>query len=530
MLNAIPKKTLLIAIALFFTVLSAGSARANAASGSSVYIGPDWCAVGGSVNIRWQIDGGAPPYTVSVAGIVAETDEEHLTLSCADLRAWVTDGVLFRSVEVAVPVRVAAANEVDAVAERTILLLASAPQIEVSEMSLIGGHTDLHVYPRPWPYLSPAGESTPPIVAIFRYRAVGAVDWIYAMPFPPPPQSSSYSLASHVGDLDPETEYELQAAWLWHGALRGSGPRNWAWISWQSAVEAGLWEDTANWWREWNDPNAVRWSKTRRFQLQQPRPLSVRATANTLHVSWLGELSEHSKYGLVVRSEDWPGVAWGDSKNLRNRYDQEAEQDVEMTAVLSGLPPDSTFEVTVLRALPEGFAPAPIVTARVRTLPAPNGLPPGEVDPRGFVVTAGARDVRVQLLARDERFGTGSFALVALQRLVDGQPPQGRLGWAREPDHQRELPGGGTEFVFTGLLRNSTWRVYVNLWPSWGDSSPFVCAIYDIQLASRPPHEWLDHYLHSPVRSVSSTVSPVDLPQVTFTYTPYCTLRHASGE
>ena len=173
MLNAIPKKALLIAIALFFTVLSAGGARTNAASGSSVYINPDWCAVGGSVNISWRIDGGAPPYTVSVAGIVAETDDEHLTLPCADLRAWVTDGVLRQHVEVVLSVRVVDANEMAAAARLTMLLLAAAPQNVPQEIDLFVGYSDVHV--RTLSFM-PASEWRPvPSVVLIRYRPLGAV-------------------------------------------------------------------------------------------------------------------------------------------------------------------------------------------------------------------------------------------------------------------------------------------------------------------------------------------------------------------
>lgn len=36
------------------------------------------------------------------------------------------------------------------------------------------------------------------------------------MPFPPGSQSSSRYSPFHASDLEPDTEYELQIAWLWY--------------------------------------------------------------------------------------------------------------------------------------------------------------------------------------------------------------------------------------------------------------------------------------------------------------------------
>ena len=496
-------------------------------SGLPPSIWPPFCGVDGSVDVSWRIDGGAPPYAVTVAGVVAETDDEQLSVSCADIRAWVTDGLLFRSVEVALPVRVVDANGAEIAAEPMVMLLAAAPQIELSEMSLLLGYTDLHLY-TPWPFWPPVGSHQPPLVAVFRYRAVGSGDWRYAMPFPPAPQKSAYELASHVDDLDPETRYELQAAWVWYGVPSRYGGTRWYSGGWMPAMDAGAWDDAANWWREWNDPRAVRWSTTRRFRPQTSRSLSARATSNELQVSWLGELSEHSWYFVTVRSDDWPGVIWGDRRNPLRRLDQEAEQDVPMSAVISGLPPDSMFEVTVARALPTGFGAEPPLVARVRTPPDPDGLPPRGADPRGFVVSAGAHDIRVQLRAHGDQYEN-----ITLKRLIDGQVAPDYQFFSHELDHQRKLPTGGTEFVFTGLPKGSTWRLYVNLYPVWGDTLPFVCAIRDIQLASRHPDDWFDRYFYSAPQGGGATVSfgqiPADLGP-TFPYVSYCQLMNPGGE
>lgn len=244
MLNTSRWLAVWVAVVLLAT-LTPGGARASGASGSSIYIGPDWCAVGGSVNIRWQIGGGAPPYTVSVAGIVAETDEEHLTLSCAVLRAWVTDGVLRQHVEVVLPVRVVDANETEAAARLTMLLLGAAPQEVPQDIDLFVGYSDVHV--RTLSFMPASEWRLAPSVVLIRYRPLGAVAWAYAMPFPWGPQSGRYALPSHISDLTPGTLYELQAAWVWFldtQALPTGAP------GWEEP-------DDDHWWRKWNDAQEI---------------------------------------------------------------------------------------------------------------------------------------------------------------------------------------------------------------------------------------------------------------------------------
>lgn len=362
MLNAIPKQALLIAIALLFTVLSAGSASASGASGSSIYIGPDWCAAGGSVNIRWQIDGGAPPYTVSVAGIVAETSDERLSISCADLRAWVTDGVLRQHAEVVLSVRVVDANEMAAAARLTMLLLAAAPQEVPQDIDLFVGYSDVHV--RTLSFM-PASELRPvPSVVLIRYRPLGAVAWAYAMPFPWGPQSGRYALPSHISDLTPGTLYELQAAWVWFLDTQALPPGG-----------AG-WEEPGDdrWWRKWNDAQEIRWSESLQFRPGGVRQIAVRSQTDSIITCW------ESAFGrdyVVARSNDWPGVSWVDAVLWRSQSEwSEFCPDSTSASMIAALPPDTQFEISLLRILPEGFVPSPIGSARVATGPAEPGSPP----------------------------------------------------------------------------------------------------------------------------------------------------------
>ncbi len=489
MLNAIPKKALLIAIALFFTVLSAGGARANGASGSSVYIGSDWCAVGGSVNIRWQIDGGAPPYTVSVAGIVAETDDEHLSLSCADLRAWVTDGVLRQHVEVVLLVQVVDANETEAAARLTILLLAAAPQNVPQEIDLFVGYSDVHV--RTLSFM-PASELRPvPSVVLIRYRPLGAVAWAYAMPFPWGPQSGRYALPSHINDLTPGTLYELQAAWVWF-------------LDTQALPTGGSgWEepDDDHWWRKWNDAQALRWSESLQFRPGGVRQIAVRSQTDSIITCW------ESAFGrdyVVARSNDWPGVSWVDAVLWRSQSEwSEFCPDSTSASMIAALPPDTQFEISLLRILPEGFVPSPIGSARVATGPAEPGSPPRLANPADIAVTAGLDHVTVAWTP-DEQISTKVWLAAT------GRQPRPR------PTNHRQLADDRFELTFAGLKRGSTQRLYVaRYFPGRIGPFPAMCAVWDVQLRSANPEAYLDRYLASARHGGEPAVRPVQLPQLT---------------
>ena len=502
MLNAIPKKALLIAIALFFTVLSAGGARTSGASGSSVYIGPDWCAAGGSVNIRWQIDGGAPPYTVSVAGIVAETSDERLSISCADLRAWVTDGVLRQHAEVVLSVRVVDANEMAAAARLTMLLLAAAPQNVPQEIDLFVGYSDVHV--RTLSFM-PASELRPvPSVVLIRYRPLGAVAWAYAMPFPWGPQSGRYALPSHISDLTPGTLYELQAAWVWFldtHALRPGGAE---------------WEEPGDdrWWRKWNDAQEIRWSESLQFRPGGVRQLAVRSHADSIIACW--EPAFGYDY-VVARSNAWPGVIWVDAAQgrLRHGWSRFCPNSTSAAAIVA-LPPDTQFQISLLSVPPEGFAHPPTVFAHVATGPAEPSSLPRLADPADVVVKADIDHVTVE-------WTPGEQISTDVRLTATGREPQ-----------PRQLDDGRFQITFTGLKPGSTQRLYVNRHSRWWISPfPFMCAVWDVQLRSANPEAYLDRYLASTLRGGEPAVRPVQLPQLAageFPYLPGCDLFESFGE
>ena len=84
--------------------------------------------------------------------------------------------------------------------------------------------------------------------------------------------------------------------------------------------------------------------------------------------------------------------------------------------------------------------------------------------------------------------------------------------------------------MFASLPKGTAWRLYVNIYPRWCDSSPFVCFIRDVQLASRYPDDWLDRYLYSSgSHGGGAAVSPADI-ALPLPNGLDCTLAHVYGE
>ena len=497
-----------VATALLFTVLSTGSA-----SGSSIYISPDWCAVGGSVHLDWELDDGVPPYQVSVAGIVAETDDEHLALPCADLRAWVTDGVLLQHVEVALPVQVVDANETKEAARLTMLLLAAAPQEVPQDIDLFVGYSDVHV--RTLSFMQASERQPVPSVVLIRYRPLGAVAWAYAMPFPWGPQSGRYALPSHMSNLTPGTLYELQAAWVWFLGSRASSPgvNRFANIGPWDATATGWWEEQGadRWWRKWNDAQGIRWSETLQFRPGGVRQLTVRSQTDSIIACWESAFGyEH----FVARSDDWPGVIWANAafEREQNGWSQFCLNSTSASGMVA-LPADTQFQISLLRILPEGFVSPPIGRARVATGPAEPGGPPRLADPADITVTAGIDRVTVAWTP-DEQIATSVWLTTTGRQLP--QPPTSH----------RQLADGRFERTFAGLQQGSTQRLYITRQSAErGGPFPFMCAVRDVQLRSANPESYLDHYLASARRGDEPAVRPVPMPQLTageFPHLPDC--------
>ena len=484
-------------------------------------IGPPFCGVGGSVTVGWKTVEGAPPYTVTVAGITVQTNAEEIEVACAELRARFFGGALLDHVTATVSVHVIDANGVEATSHRTMLLVADAPRDVPDDIELYVGYTDLHVYPQPWPFMRDWEEGGRPVASavLVRYRKVGTTAWTYTMPFPPVPESSRYALASHASELLPGATYELQAAWVWY--LGSPSARRYRSSPLRHSDALDWWEEEGadRWWRDWNDARALRWSEMLQFRPAGVEQLAVRARGDSIVACWRSALGIDY---LVARSDELPGVIWVDP--VQYSWSEEMRRSCGSSMIISaivGLPADTRFEIDLLRVLPAGFSPAPLSSTVVRTDP-PNGSGAARpADPRDIVVDAHANRVVVSWTPHEEV--STDLTLV----------PAG-LTWQTHTSSLRQLPGGRSEMTFESLPSGSAQRLYVNRYPSsLVGPRPFVCAVWDIRLGSADPHAYLDRYLFSAAQEDEASVRPGRIPPLAvgdYPRAPYCRLFEVFGE
>ncbi len=189
---------------------------------------------------------------------------------------------------------------------------------------------------------------------------IGDRTWQYGTAFPPPSQSGCrWCKASHAGGLRPETDYELQAAWMWNACP-----------GWHSgcASHDPWWREDSNredWWHPWMDADRIHWSESFHFRTRGHPRLSSVATSDTIVVSWP---STTGQYWVTATSPDWPGVIWADPDNsYQEQRTIEAERHATMSAVFREIPADTPFKVTVRERVPAGFGESPTSVAYVRT-------------------------------------------------------------------------------------------------------------------------------------------------------------------
>ena len=500
------RTTLLATAAALLALLGAATGRA-AAEGRpepDPSFDPLWCGVGGTVDVRWEDLEGAPPYTVTVGQVATVvTDAKRIELPCAEIRAQFIQGALLDHVQATLPLSVLDAAGAETRRNGGILLLASAPQGEPPSAELIVGYTDLHVRPRPSKIKPQTNEDPVPAVAIFRYRAAGSTDWIYAMPFPPGSQSSSRYSPFHASDLEPDTEYELQIAWLWYLGTpeeRVHYPYRLVLDWWNSGPD--WWEEQGadRWWRDWNAPEMIRWSEVQRFRTQR-RSLEIAAdaTGDTIRLIWQGN---DGGYHVTATSPDWPGVIWFDRRNAWNRT---AEGGV-ITSTMSGLPADTEFEVQVAHQIFSGIAGTPPATVAVRTLAAVSGKTPGAADPSDIIIEPTAGWLRVEWLSHEAVYTWPSMA----RARRPGEPFE---YWGAISDRvSTRLPGGRAEVALRVLRSEWALRLYVNRQPRGGDhATPYMCAVWDVQTPPTNADVYLDRYFVSAWDEIGQTVAPAQI-------------------
>lgn len=455
---------------------------------------PVACGIGGDVALRWHIDEGVPPYTVSVEGFQTLTvDEARAELPCADIRAQFLDGDPQDHVQVELAVHVVDANGLEGRARSaSLLLLAPAPRHAPPTAEFTVGYTDMHVRFDGWRYRYPTDgehrQDDEPVsaIAIVRYRPIDGGDWRYSTPYPGPSQNCSGYTPTHAADLDPDTEYEAQLAWVWYVSTPGQDVyhigglrRHWN-IDHDWLHEQGV----DRWWRDWNDADALRWSVPQRFHTldSELKPVAT-AAADTISVSWAGY-----SHGYIVsaRSPDWPGVIWFSRDNPHPPMNDDGLR----SAALGGLPSDTEFEVQVEPTYIYGFTDPPPAKINLRTAPGGPGLELGAADPNDVLIELSGRQLRVEWTEQDS-------VRTALRATAGGMPGESVRRWYGDQP-SRLAVAGRVGVTWHDLPADSSLRLYLNREPDWDNKTDsYMCAIWDVRTPAENAEVYLDRHMFS---------------------------------
>ncbi len=490
---------------------------------------PEWCAPLGVARVSWTVRDGTVPLRISVGNIMVEAEHRFVDIPCELIRDEYAPGPRSEHQVVSLQVTVQDAEGRSARSTSPIGVVSAAPSQPLESIGVLTGVRDAHFAPRPWPYRFSQDTPGEPvgIVAIVRYRSLGRGDWTYLTPLPPPSQSGcgSWCAASHVNDLLPDTEYEVQGAWMWHSAFASASTGN----------RGGWWENETerdNWWRSWTTPESLQWSATMRFRTFGDLKLSGEATSDTLRVTWP---ALEGVFRALAYSPDWPGVVWADRDNSYQwRRRTELEQGKPMSALIGGLPSDTPFEVVVRTALPWQFTPATPATIQLRTQPGPA---------EGFARLADPNDFDVQL-ANDTLVVEWTkqwpvmYTSVSLSRVPVSQHVPRRGEWTGAPtpsdfDPFDEQLNRRVRLEFAGLAPGTSWRLSINRTPGHmsnrGDPAPYLCMVLDVRPTPDDPGAHLDHYLFSAWGSEAQEISASHV-DVVNSFWEGCRLAEPTGE
>lgn len=467
----------------------------------------EWCAPPGIARVSWTIRGGALPLRVMIGDIVVDAGDGHVNIPCDVIRDEFAGGPKSQHQIVSLEVMVEDAESRSAKVSSLLGVVSRAPSQTIESIAIRQGTQDAHFSPRPWPFRFADDIPGQPVglVAIIRYRALGHPAWRYLTPLPPPTQSGCgyWCSSSHVNNLQPDTEYEVQGAWMWHSSYDSASGRRWA----------GWWENETehdNWWRSWTTPQELKWSEVQRFRTFGDLKLSGEATSDTLRVTW--PASQRTVHALAY-SPDWPGVVWSDRDNSYQwRRRAELEQGEPMSALIGGLPSDTPFEVVVITALPWQFAPARPATIQIRTQ---------SESIEGLARLADPNDIDVRfadntLVVEWTKQWPVMYTRARLSPVAVGQHSPRRGKWTGAPtpsglDPFDEQLTRRVQVEFADLGPGTSWRLFINRTPGHmskrGDSAPFLCMALDIRPTPDDPEAHLDHYLFSAWRSEAQEIS-----------------------
>ena len=501
------------------------------------------CFAARSVQIHWEwtyANDGYPPYAMTIAGWAVDAEAESVSYSCwrilwLAMHSTLGDGVRLEDGVAYLPMRVIDRVGGEAIAEVAIPVVppppTASPQAPPTEVSMVVGATDLFLLVERYPHIAKTETLGVYVVPLARYRPVGVSDWDYFVPVPGFPQSDSFSLARHVTGLQTGVLYELQAAYVWYTVIPHST------IYGREVLDL----DASQWWRESNDPAKARWSRTWRFQPIGAESLTAEATADAVTVSWTWAEEYGSLDGLVgihlpghdviVRSDEWPNVVWGDGRN--NIYGAMLADlrsgPLHFSSTISGLPPDTEFEVSVQRVLPSYWPEAPTASIVVRTEHA-LGDEIGVADPRDITLEPVDGRLVVRWTPRE-----AVYDQVVMQRcrlMPSGEHRCVRLSW-NDPGAIEELEpqDGRAGLSFGPLALGDTYRLYFNRRPPYRDrdQSPFMCVAWEISVPLVDRDVYLDRLLGSSYAGSEVVIAPVSIPPLDWYVYRECAAGDTSG-
>ena len=460
-----------------------------------------------NVQIHWKwthANDGRPPYAMTIAGWAVDAEAESVSYPCWRIK-WLVDGSPLRGARLEhgvayLPMRVADSVGGEAAAEVAIPVVQPPRAAVPEDLIIVAGASELFVVPAAEPYGPWRKTAWLREITLGRYRLVGAAEWSYFVSATGFRQNGSGTLPRHASGLETNALYELQMAYVWYGS-QGGWP-----------------EKHPERWTRWNDPAGVRWSETRQFRTHGAEVLTAESTADSLTVMWQWSGDRGApyappwlgKYRVTVRSDAWPGVAWGVSAGYlpENWREGGVFDDLEFSSTIRGLPSDTEYSISVARVPPGHFEIPPEASITVRTQNDGSGGF-GAADPRSVMVDVSTGSLVVRWTCAE---GVADWVTLI------GEERRRFSSWDQCPPNEVLPPENrGIEADFGALEPGATYRLYFTRFPYhrpayYVPGTPYMCVVRDIRVPPVERHMSLDRFLR-PTRDLSAIeITPVSIP------------------
>ena len=461
------------------------------------------------VQIHWKwthANDGYPPYAMTIAGWAVDAEAESVSYPCSRIK-WLVDGPPLHGgarLEHGVaylPMRATDSVGGEAAAEVAIPVVPPPPAAVPEDLIIVAGASELFVVPAAELYGLWRKAGWLREIMLGRYRLAGAAEWSYFVSPGGFPQNGSGNLPRHASGLETNALYELQMAYVWSGSDAPS-----------------YWEHPERWtW--WNDPAEVRWSETRQFRTHGAEVLTAESTADSLTVKWQWSGDRGAPYAppwlgeyrVTVRSDDWPGVAWGVNTGYRfpeNWREGGVFDDLEFISTIRGLPSDTEYSISVARVPPGNFEIPPEASITVRTK-SDGGSGFGAADPRSVTVDVSTGSLVVRWTCAE---GTADWVTLI-------EEEQRRFSsWDQCPPNEVPPPENrGIEADFGVLAPGATYRLYFTRFPYLAPAhnvpgTPYMCIVRDVRVPPVERHMSLDRVLRRARDPSGIEITPVSIP------------------